>query len=615
MLLNMMHRKIITLLVFTAAVTGCTKAPSSVSDLSQYGTNSFPTQLSDLESVLGSTYANIRSQQLYGFQTLCKTFAACEHTSNLNYGGMDFWSDIEYNNLKTSNSLAQDSWTGYYVGVKDANTTLEAADFYEKNYMVPGELAQVNNIRGEAYFLRAWYYFQLECFFGESYISSNGGGDKKGVPLFIHVPKTLADTRVPRATVRQVWDQIISDCTLASQLLKGVVRSGNDLGRVTDWCAKGLLGKAYVFTQSWDSAKIVLKDVIDNSGKTLMPWWKYQMAFNSNVGNSLNNNTNEEFNEESLFEINVDRVPAAYGIFGDPPNKNLTTTMGVIWSPSGYNDDGTIPTGMGYANENVHDRNLVRFGFHLPLPTLVNNPAYNPAITSPFNLKSVPDTAFTRQSKEYRTNKTDDPRLYVCALQPFFDTVFFKLAGAGMLRPVSKCVNIPTPDYQGWSYKKYQTLDANLGDINYADGANYYLLRMADIYLLYAEACMNAGDNVSALEYINKVHRRAYDQPVNSPSVYDYASLSAPTVTSQDDVNLSNNPLRYERYAELFAEGHWWFDVCRWRIGAAEAAFYGNLLPNNYPSQWDDNRSYSFPIPLQEITSNPAMINQQNPGY
>lgn len=607
-------RKKNLVLILIVSLAGCTKSPT-VSDLSRYGSNAYPTQLSDLLSVLGSTYGNIRSEQLYGFQTLCKTFAAAEHTSNLNYGGSDFWSDIEYNNMKTSNSLGQDSWRGYYVGVKDANTTLEAADFYEKNYMLPGEGTQVNYIRGEAYFLRAWYYFQLECFFGENYITTDGGGEKMGVPLITSVPKTLAETRKPRATVRQVWDQIINDLKLSAQLLNGVIWESDMEGRVTDWAAKGLLGKAYVFTQSWDSAKIVLKDVIDNSRKSLMPWWKYKMAFNSNVGSNLNNNTNEEFNEESLFEINVDRVPAAYGIFGNPPNKNLTTTMGVIWSPSGYNDDGTIPVGMGYANENVHDRNLVRFGFNLPLPTLVPNPAYDPSVTNPFNLQQIPDTAFTRKSKEFRANKTDDPRLYVCALQPFFDTVYFKTGDADMLRPVSKCVNIPTQAYQGWSYKKYQTLDANLGDVVYADGANYYLLRMADVYLLYGEACMNSGEEGTALEYINKVHRRAYDQPVNSPSAYDYPSLNAPTVTSPDDLNLSHNPLRYERYAELFAEGHWWFDVCRWRIGQAEAVFYGNLLPNNHPSEWDDTRSYSFPIPLQEITANPAMTNQQNPGY
>ena len=111
-----MCKKIILFLSIVILSERCTKAPV-VSDLSRYATNSYPTQLSDLLSVLGSTYGNIRSQQLYGFQTLCKTFAATEHTSNLCFGVCGFlWTDIEYNDLKeTSNSLAQDSWTGYYM--------------------------------------------------------------------------------------------------------------------------------------------------------------------------------------------------------------------------------------------------------------------------------------------------------------------------------------------------------------------------------------------------------------------------------------------------------------------------------------------------------------------
>ena len=61
---------------------------------------------------------------------------------------------------------------------------------------------------------------------------------------------------------------------------------------------------------------------------------------------------------------------------------------------------------------------------------------------------------------------------------------------------------------------------------------------------------------------------------INTPSIYDYASLTARTKTDPSDVDLSNNPLRYERHAELFAEGDWWFDVCRWHIGQDEAAYY-----------------------------------------
>lgn len=606
-----MFKKIIALAVFASAFAGCTKDPKDVADLSAYSSGAYPTTLNELVSVLGAGYANYRSEQLSGFQLLCKTFSAAEHTSNLCYGGQDYWNDMQYNDLKPSNQLVKDCWRGFYTGVKDANATLERADLFEANYMAASEQQQVNYIRGEAYFLRAYYYFQLECFFGESYISAGGaGGEKMGVPIFTSVPKSLAETQKPRSTAKEVWTLIINDLKKSAELLQGVQWPLQYQGRVTDWTAKALLGKAYVFTQDWANAKIVLKDVIDHSGKTLMPFSKYKMAFNSNVGTNLNNNVNSEFNEESLFEINVDRIAADYGIFGGSPNKNLTTSQGLIWAPSGLNDQGNGGFGMGYANECVHDKNLQRFGFNIPMYTLVDNPNFVPAWGENLgNIKRIPDPVYMQQSKDARTNKTVDPRLYVCALQPWLDTVYFW----GNRRPVAKSVNLPTANYHGWSYKKFQTLDSHLDDIKQADGANYYLLRMADVYLLYAEACMNSGANGDALEYINKVHRRAYDQPINSPSAFDYASLTA--ATKATDANLANNPLRYERYTELFAEGHWWFDVCRWRIGNGEATFYGNLLPNNVPSRWSDGRSYSFPIPSDEINANAQIAGQQNPGY
>ncbi|MGZ3840069.1 MAG: RagB/SusD family nutrient uptake outer membrane protein [Flavisolibacter sp.] len=613
-----MLKKILWILL-TLSVAGCTRDPQNVTDLSRYSSGSFPATLDDLVSILGAGYANYRSEKLSGFQLLCKTFAASEHTSNLVYGGQQYWNEMEYNHLSTSNLLVTQTWQGLFEGVKDANVALERADFFEKNYMAPSEQQQVNYIRGEAYFLRAYYYFNLECFFGEAYITPTGGSDKKGLPIFTAVPTTLEQTQKPRSSAREVWDLIISDLKKSADLLQGVHWEERFKGRVTDWTAKGLLGKAYVFTQDWDKAKTVLKDVIENSGKSLMPFSKYRMAFNSNVGNNLNNNVNSEFNEESLFEINVDRVAADYGIFGGSPNKNLTTSMGLIWSPSGFNDQGTGSVGMGYANECVHDKNLLRFGFTLPLYSLIPNPDFDPTQpedVSTGNIRNIPDTTYTTQTIAMRKNKIADPRLYVCALEPYQDTVYFALpGGSGKKRPVAKCANLPTDAYHGWSYKKYQTLDARLDDVKQADGANYYLLRLADIYLLYAEACMNSGDAGTALEYLNKVHRRAYDQPVNTPSPYDYASLTDRTKASAADVNLANNPLHYERFAELFAEGHWWFDVCRWRIGASEANYYGNLLPDNHPSQWNDVRSYAFPIPLEEINANPKLEGQQNPGY
>jgi hypothetical protein len=165
--------------------------------------------------------------------------------------------------------------------------------------------------------------------------------------------------------------------------------------------------------------------------------------------------------------------------------------------------------------------------------------------------------------------------------------------------------------------RKYSPIDYNENTIN-SDKWDYYLLRLADVYLLYAEACINTGDNTDGLEYLNKVKRRAYSLPVNTPSAIDYKSLTDKTPAANPldpDPVLGNNPLYYERWAELFNEGSWWFDVCRWKIGDSEAAYFGSALNCTQPlsTTFTDSRSYQWPIPLSEINTNSKIV--QNPGY
>jgi hypothetical protein len=140
------------------------------------------------------------------------------------------------------------------------------------------------------------------------------------------------------------------------------------------------------------------------------------------------------------------------------------------------------------------------------------------------------------------------------------------------------------------------------------------LLRLADVYLLYAEASINTADPVTGLEYINKVKRRAYGLPVDGPSAVDYASLtSATSAAAAGDAVLGNNPLYYERWAELFNEGQWWQDICRWHLGKSEAAFYVKNMATSTLSFPD--KSYAWPIPLLETNANAKISGQQNPGY
>jgi starch-binding outer membrane protein, SusD/RagB family len=475
-------------------------------------------------------------------------------------------------------------------------------------------------IRGQAYFLRAYYYFELESFFGEDNVPNASATDTLGVPLILSLTTSLPSSQVGRASIKAVWAQVVSDLNQAITLLNGQVWTGNDVGRASAWAAKGLLGKAYVFTKDYTDAKTVLLDVINNSGKTLMPFAQYNNAFTGIIAN--------KFNQESLFELNIDySANGDYGVYGPAPNS--TSINGLIWSPYILGTDGAEndAIALGYGNEQIHDQNVLRFGYPLPPYNLVPNPNYNPGqAKSPRNPVLTMDPVYKQQALAVRTNQTADPRLFVSCLQPWIDSAINTPAAGynpgtiptqGFV-PVSRPAGTPNPNIYQWSFRKYAPIYCNVNNVpgGQADGANIYILRLADVFLLYSEACSNSGDNVDALEYLNKVKRRAYGYPYNSPSPVDYASLTSQTsAAAAGDPVLGNNPLYYERWAELFNEGGWWFDICRWHLGASEAAFYKTAMNAASDPLAFPNQSYAWPIPLNEINANSVIAKQQNPGY
>jgi hypothetical protein len=604
-----------TLLVLLL-ITGCTKDPSLVAPTNQYSTGNYPASMDDLNSVLATCYSNLRDPNLFGFNLLPKALANCTHVANSIWDGDGFWNEMASTNLSVPNSYVLGAWTSFYAGVKNCNSLMSAADFYSAHFAKAGEQPAIDLVRGQAYFLRAFYYFQLESYFGESYMTQSTGGDKLGVPIFDKVPSGLDSTQKPRSTVKDVWAFIESDLQQAVTLLKGTVWSGNDRGRASEWAAKSLLGKAYVFTQDWANAKTTLLDVINNSGRKLMPYAKYRDAF---IGI-----TDNEFNEESLFELNIDLdAKGNYGVYGDAPNS--TSINGLIWCPWALGYDGTeggsIP--LGYGNEILHDKNVLRFGYSIGSYGLVDNPnfdaSYKPDKSGYISdkwPKKIMDPAYKTQALQVRTNKTADPRLFVNALQPWIDSVIFQ-------DPVWQRVSRPNfyaeqSDKYGFSIRKYSPIFNSVNNVKggQADGANIYLLRLADVYLLYAEACKGSNDDANALEFINKVKRRAYSYPVDAASPVDYGSLTAQTsAAAAADPVLGSNPLYYERWAELFNEGQWWFDLCRWKLGASEASFYGAALNVHTGALAFPVKTYAWPIPQNELNSNSKIVGQQNPGY
>ena len=128
--------------------------------------------------------------------------------------------------------------------------------------------------------------------------------------------------------------------------------------------------------------------------------------------------------------------------------------------------------------------------------------------------------------------------------------------------------------------------------------SNVPILRLADVYLVAAEAEFRLnGTTAVALEFINKVRRRAFGVPLTAASVYDLTTLSEKIILQ-------------ERSWELCFEGDRWYDLTRTNT------FLTAIPPavnNVYPVRTPLPKHRYFPIPLDEIRANSAII--QNPDW
>ncbi len=582
-------------MIVVAVMSGCKEDFLNKPDYGELSQEIFPQQLDQVELFVNTMYANQHSFGLYGHDIFAKGFYPLEHTSDQDWVNDAWWNDLHQNNLKPGNEGEfANVWRDCAYGVTAANTLLGILPDYRTKYAKTGDEDKLKLIEGQAYYFRAWNRMLLVGFFGESFISDGQGGEKMGIPLINKVATTREEMYVKRATVKETWDAIIADLKQAETLMDGKT-SWEDAykTKITIWSVKAMLGKALIYSENFAEAKTKLKEVIDGSGKSLMPFDAYKDMFLGKYPN----------NQESITEISY-KLDGGWSTWGVSTANNAP----MVFEPAVYSPDGQR-TFASWTNVFVHDKNLKRFGFNEPTAAPTPNADYD--ATKPCTLSNMKETRsadFLARSIADKTNGTVDPRMWIAGFQPFIDS-YNAFGQMSAIAPVIQYDN-EIGLFHSFSFRKYTNLNGRGPDSGMNYTSHMYIMRLADVYLLYAEACAKTGDNANALEYINKVHRRAYNKPINEVSTVDYASLTDATKATDHPV-LKNDPLKYERWAEFLGEGGWWFDVCRWKLGAVEAAYYAKVRSGSI--KWDDARSYAQPIPTAEFEANPNMV--QNPGY
>ena len=133
---------------------------------------------------------------------------------------------------------------------------------------------------------------------------------------------------------------------------------------------------------------------------------------------------------------------------------------------------------------------------------------------------------------------------------------------------------------------------------------NTYVLRLADVLLMAAEAGNELGNLSDALAKVNVIRSRA-----GLPALAATAPQAASKQALRTEIDL-------QRRLELAFEGERWFDLLRYaRHNQVEPGAHAvsalDLIAQNRGSA--DVNYLLFPIPLAEINTNPQI--QQNPGY
>lgn len=148
-------------------------------------------------------------------------------------------------NFNATDGAIQTLWSQFYKGVYLTNIVLD----YVPSIEMDG--AKKDRILGEAYFLRAFYYYNLVIRWG-------------GVPLMTSTIN--ADKSPSKATAEQTWALIKQDLVKASELLPWKTEyDAMNVGRADKGAALALLGNANLFTEDWQDAFDSYAQVI-NSG-------------------------------------------------------------------------------------------------------------------------------------------------------------------------------------------------------------------------------------------------------------------------------------------------------------------------------------------------------------
>ena len=193
----------------------------------------------------------------FGYPAVCLSFDLNGPDMVAPNNGYNWFSTCsEYSDRDDTYANNYMRWALFYNQIKLANDII--ASIPEDT-----EDATLKSYRGQAKAVRAFGYLNLAPYYQFKY---KGNEDKPCVPLVL---EGMSDANNPRATVAQVYEQIMADLNNAIADLEGYVR--NSAAEVDQQVAYGLRARANLYMENW-------QDAADDAAKAMAGSTPYQRS-------------------------------------------------------------------------------------------------------------------------------------------------------------------------------------------------------------------------------------------------------------------------------------------------------------------------------------------------
>lgn len=240
-----------TILVFILLFTSCSKEFLDVKNTQNLYRESYVKDLTTMEDYLRGIYLRLA---VFSFESGEIESSYSELVAD-NLRAVSTTSSVLtrpiYNWTQKNNSSIYQIWKNGYATIRMCNFVIEDVNKFKNENQ-----AKAENMKGQAFALRAMIHFKLVNVFGQHY-TYTANASHYGVPYITTSDITQPYTRI---TVARVYQEMINDLNSAIGLLPTKV---SDTRFMNKQAAKALLARIYLFKEDYIKAKALAKEVAD----------------------------------------------------------------------------------------------------------------------------------------------------------------------------------------------------------------------------------------------------------------------------------------------------------------------------------------------------------------